>query len=52
MTYMMSGCTALVGIMSGRVSKFGSILFSNVSNKIIEMFKFELISICTNLLTK
>ena len=31
MVYIMSGCTACVSIISGRVSKFGSIIFSNVS---------------------
>ena len=30
-TYVVSGCTAGVSVISGRVSKFGSIMFANVS---------------------
>ena len=34
MVYLMTGCTAIVSVISGRVSKFGSILFSSVSLQI------------------
>ena len=34
MVYMMSGCTALVSIVSGRVSKWGGISYSGMSNEL------------------
>ena len=40
MVYIMSGCTACVSIISGRVSKFGSIIFSNVSKILSHRFIF------------
>ena len=47
MVYIMSGCTACVSIISGRVSKFGSIIFSNVS-KILLFSPFCITSIILN----
>ena len=39
MIYLMTGCTAIVSVISGRVSKFGSILFSSVSIRISATYK-------------
>ena len=35
--YTMSGCTACVSVISGRVSKFGNIIFSNVSKILLRL---------------